>query len=297
MRGARALVVSCCSAVIPCQEPEPTPATEPEPAAEKSLFERLGAETGRVKVRDLATIDLPEEWGYLQQRQARRVVEEAWGNPPDASVLGMVLPPDFETSQWGIIVFYEDEGHVDDSDASSIDYEDLLADMQSSTGEANAERQKQGFPTAELVGWAEPPHYSAADKKLYWAKTLRFHDQEGSTLNYNVRILGRTGTLVMNAVADMAQLDLVADGCKQVLAGTEFVEGKRYADFDSSIDKVAAYGIGGLIAGKVLLKTGILAKLLKPLLIGVVILGGLFVRVFRRGKRREATAGDGANPA
>jgi uncharacterized membrane-anchored protein len=252
-----------------------------------------------VQVGELAAIELPAAWGYLQQPQARRVVEQVWGNPPDPSVIGMVLPPDFETSMWGIIVSYDDEGHVDDGDASSIDYADLLADMQSSTREANAERRKQGFPTADLIGWAEPPHYDAADKKLYWAKNLRFQDSDGNTLNYNVRILGRTGTLVMNAVADMQQLALVAAGCKQVLEGTEFLAGKRYQDFDSSIDKVAAYGIGGLIAGKVLLKTGIMAKLLKPLLFGVLILGGLGARLLRGRRRKAAVAGadDGATGA
>ena len=43
----------------------------------------------------------------------------------------------------------------------------------------------------------------------------------------------------------------------------EFNEGNTYADFDPDIDEIAAYGIGGLIAGKVLAKVGLLAGLLK----------------------------------
>ena len=38
-----------------------------------------------------------------------------------------------------------------------------------------------------------------------------------------------------------------------------FTVGNTYEDFDSSIDTVAAVGIGGLVAGKVLSKAGLLA--------------------------------------
>jgi uncharacterized membrane-anchored protein len=47
----------------------------------------------------------------------------------------------------------------------------------------------------------------------------------------------------------------------KVLASTNFTNGNRYEDFDDNMDKVAEYGIGGLIAGGILAKTGILAKM------------------------------------
>lgn len=56
----------------------------------------------------------------------------------------------------------------------------------------------------------------------------------------------------------------------------EFNSGRRYEDFDSSIDEVAAYEVGGLVAGKVAAKTGLLAAaalLLKK--VGIFILIGL----------------------
>lgn len=46
-----------------------------------------------------------------------------------------------------------------------------------------------------------------------------------------------------------------------ILTSVNFNPGNRYADFNPDLDKVAAYGIGGLIAGKVLAKAGILAKI------------------------------------
>ncbi|MGH9940273.1 MAG: DUF2167 domain-containing protein, partial [Blastocatellia bacterium] len=42
----------------------------------------------------------------------------------------------------------------------------------------------------------------------------------------------------------------------------EFNEGHRYGDYVAGVDKVAAYGIGGLIAGKLAAKAGLFKLLL-----------------------------------
>ena len=97
---------------------------------------------------------------------------------------------------------------------------------------------------------------------------------------------------MLQAVADASQLAAVAESSKLVLDKTDFAAGHRYADFDSNVDTVAAVGIGGLIAGKVLLKTGVLAALLKgmsafikPLLAaGAAGIAGL-AKLFGRGKK------------
>jgi uncharacterized membrane-anchored protein len=249
----------------------------------------LGFEKGRVDVSNgLATIDLPEGWSYLQRADARFVVEELWGNPPDASVVGLVSP-DAEDANWAIIVSVENDGHVDDSDVNDLDYDDLLESMQDDSKESNEARKEAGYETVELVGWAEAPHYDAAEKKLYWAKQLRFEGSPTDTLNYDVRVLGRDEVLVLSAVGDMSDLAAVAAGSKEILAVTEFTEGNRYTDFDPTLDKVAAYGIGGLIAGKVLAKAGlfaVLAKFAKVIVIGVVAVFAGAVKLLR-GKRSE----------
>lgn len=63
----------------------------------------------------------------------------------------------------------------------------------------------------------------------------------------------------MNFIANMEQLDEVNEARDEVLAMASFNDGHKYSEFDPDIDQVAAYGIGGLIAGKVLAKTGFLA--------------------------------------
>ena len=77
----------------------------------------------------------------------------------------------------------------------------------------------------------------------------------------------------MNFIAGMDQLDNVEAAVPDVLGMVNFTEDNRYSDFDPKIDTVAAVGIGGLIAGKVMAKTGLLAMgvvLLKKF--GVVLL-------------------------
>ena len=195
------------------------------------------------------------------------------------------------------MIGYEEDGYVSDEDADSIDYGELLAGMQVNTRESNAARIDAGYEEIELIGWAAPPRYDKAANKLYWAKELRFGDIPINTLNYNVRILGRKGVLVLNMVATMPQLDEIETAIPSVLAMTNFNPGYRYSDFDPSVDKVAAYGIAALIAGKMASKVGLFAKLgvlllaLKKFWIFIVIaIGAFVVRVIRRGKSKESPA-------
>ncbi|MEJ2022478.1 MAG: DUF2167 domain-containing protein, partial [Maritimibacter sp.] len=152
------------------------------------------------------------------------------------------------------------------------DYNDLLKQMQADARESSKWREENGYDSIELLGWAEPPRYDQTERKLYWAKELQFGGDELHTLNYNIRALGREGVLILNVIASMEQLDEVRAATPDLLAMTSFTEGNRYIDFKPDLDKVAAVGIGGLIAGKVVAKTGFLIVLLAFLKKGFVLL-------------------------
>jgi uncharacterized membrane-anchored protein len=140
-----------------------------------------------------------------------------------------------------------------------------------------------------LVGWAEPPSYDAKAHKLYWAKDLKFGSNTTHTLNYNIRILGRRGVLVLNAIANMDQLAIIRSETRNVLAAVEFNDGHRYTDFLPGTDRTAAYGLAGMIVGATAAKAGFF-KLLwvgilafkKVIVIGVVALGAALKRLFTR---------------
>jgi len=146
-----------------------------------------------------------------------------------------------------------------DEDASKTDYDEILQGMQADTEESNKWRAENGYESVDLIGWAETPYYDQEKRVLYWAKELRFGENPEHQLNFNIRVLGRKGVLVQNFVARMDQIERVKADLPAVIEMTSFNEGNQYADFDPSIDKVAAVGIGGLVAGKVLAKTGFLA--------------------------------------
>ncbi len=142
-----------------------------------------------------------------------------------------------------------------------------------------------------MIGWASKPFYDKTNKVLHWAKELKFGDDaDVNTLNYEVRILGRKGVLSLNAVATMNELQMVKNDIQKVLAIPSFTKGNTYAEFDSKVDDVAAWTIGGLVAGKVLAKAGILALLLKNIklvVLAVVAAGGVVWR-FITGRRKKS---------
>lgn len=258
-------------------------------------------QTGTITLGDnLATLSLGPAYKYLDPDQTQRVLVDLWGNPPSDKCLGMVLETRAEptdTTSWAAILDYSDDGHVRDSDAAKTNYDKLLSKMQKQTRGYNKAREKAGYPPVDLVGWAEPPYYDSTAKKLYWAKELRFGDSQTSTLNYDVRILGRKGYLLMTVVAGMDQLQQVKPAMAVLLQAVEFREGARYTDFVMGSDKVAAYGVAGLVAGAALAKVGFfklaLASLIafkKVIIVALIALGALLTKLFAGRKAVHQTA-------
>lgn len=236
---------------------------------------------------DLVTLNLPENFSYLSPEDTESVLVDAWGNPPGNETLGMIVPNDlslFDDKGWAVIISYEEDGYVSDEDAEKINYDDLLEQMREDSKAANEARMEQGYEPIDFVGWAEAPYYDQESHKLYWAKELKFGESEINTLNFNIRILGRKGVLLLNIVSGMDQFEVIDTQIPDLLAMTEFNPGNKYSDFNPEVDKIAAYGIGALIAGKVASKVGLLAKMgailvgLKKLWIFIIAGIGAFIR-------------------
>ena len=269
-------------------------ADEAAPPLSKEEFEAtLKYQHGEVALRaGIATLKIPAGFRYLGPADAQRILEQAWGNAQGDNTLGMLFPSDvspLDEKGWGVVITYDEDGHVSDEDADGIDYDELMKNMQQGAAAANAERAKHGQEPVELVGWAARPYYDKAAKKLHWAKELRFPNAPEHTLNYNIRILGRKGVLVLNAVANMSQLAAIQTRMTDVLAFTEFNPGYGYADFDAHVDKTAAYGLAALVAGGVAAKAGLFAKLFallmaakKIIAVAVLALFALMRTVFAR---------------
>ena len=293
------LVIALAAGVVRAQGPSGSPTQEDQA---KDAFEaRLGYQTGTVTLKGgLATIRLPESFRFIGPEGSRLLLTEGWGNPPEASedVLGMLIPSGMSPLSdegWGVVITYDEDGYVDDSDAAGMDYGKLLKEMQDATVDTNEERKKQGFDTVTLVGWAEPPSYDRAAHKMYWAKDLVFGEEDEHTLNYNIRILGRRGVLVLNAVSDMDRLPAIHSETENLLAAVDFNEGHRYSDYLPGKDKAAAYGLAGLVVGATAAKAGFfkvlwvgLLAFKKAILVGIVAAGAALKRLFGGGAEKQA---------
>lgn len=244
-------------------EPDaPTKEENEQMAQIRKIVDGLHYQTGTIAIgNNLATLTLPEGFRYLDPKDTTSVLVDLWGNPPQHEPsLGMIIPAGSDILKgdaWAVLITYEEDGHIKDNDAESIDYTKLLKDMQASSDEINAERKKQGYEPVHLIGWAAPPRYDAAGKKLYWAKELEFGADPDHTLNYNLRILGRTGVLNLNAIASMKDLPKIEQATPELLAAVSFNSGNRYADFNESTDRVATYGLAALVAGGIATKAGL----------------------------------------
>ena len=71
---------------------------------------------------------------------------------------------------------------------------------------------------------------------------------------------------MLNAVSGMDQLDRVKGSMAEVISFVDFGDGHKYTDFVAGTDKVAAYGVAGLVAGALATKAGLFKVLLAGLL-------------------------------
>ncbi len=255
-----------------------------------SLEAKFRYQHGEIKFENgIGTLKVPDGFRYLDGEQSRYILEEVWGNPKDTLVMGMIVPESrgmLVDNSWAFIITYEQMGYVKDDDADDIDYDELMETMKSDATAENEARVKEGYPTIEIVGWASKPYYDADKKVLHWAKEIKFGSSELNTLNYNVRILGRKGVLVLNAVSSMNELSEVQKNINPVLSSFTFAEGSSYGDFNPDIDEVAAWTIGGLVAGKMLAKVGIFAILLKYIKVILLAIAAMGTGIWKWYKKK-----------
>lgn len=238
-------------------------------------------------------LQIPKGFKFLDSAQSRYVLEDLWQNPPsNDKTLGMLFPENvtaFSDNVWAFEISMDEMGYVKDKDAQKMDYDDIMKDMKKDNIDENKMRVEQGYSEAVLVGWASKPFYDHDKKVLHWAKEIKFGADSINTLNYNIRYLCRKGVLVVNAIAGVNQLSLVKANIPNIMQSVEFKNGEKYSDFNPSMDKVAAYGIGGLVAGKVLAKAGVFVFLLKYIKVIGVAVFAFFGKIWSMitGKKKE----------
>jgi len=243
-----------------------------------------------------AVLHLPDGHAFVPQPQAGKLLN-AMGNPgTDPQLQGLVFPRG--GGEWFMTVRFEPAGYVKDDDAKDWNADDLLKSFREGTEASNEERAKMGVPALEIIGWAERPAYDAATHRLVWAMSSRHKGEAADApqgVNYNTYALGREGFFSMNLVTGLAELPADKPKAHALLAALDYKQGKRYADFDAKTDHVAEYGLAALVVGVAAKKLGFIAlalaffaKFAKVILLGAAVLGGGFMKFFRRRKPADA---------
>ncbi len=240
MANARALL---CLAFLSLQFGAPLPArAQRDPGAILQELQKLAWQRGPAEgaIGAQAKIRIPEGYAFLDDKGARRFLELMGSPPRDHHYL--VSPANLD---WFAVFSFDPVGYVKDD--GKIDADQLLATLKQGDGPANEERGRLGMAPIHTDGWQVPPHYDAAARRLAWGMRLR-DDKGGLRVNYTSRLLGRNG--VMRAVLVSSPQSLAQDVLElnRLLAGYEFAAGEKYGEFKPG-DRVAEYGLAGLVAG------------------------------------------------
>jgi uncharacterized membrane-anchored protein len=246
-----------------------------------------------VALGDNAEVDLPAGMILYERAEAQRFLRKV--GSPSEGVVAIVRAPDAE---WSVIVSYTGASYLDDAGASELDARDLLAEYRAGNRIQNERRRALGAPERdrelgpELVidGWAEPPRYDRAQHRLTWG--LAAHTAGGRLANSFTRILGRRGYLSVNLIDSAATIGLSKLQARSIVQATRFKPGARYQDHAPG-DPRADGRLRGLVLGStgaaVAAKLGVITQVMLALkqvtlllLVGLLVIGGLFRRLFRR---------------
>lgn len=146
------------------------------------------------------------------------------------------------------------EGFVKDDDWSDVDADAFLKEMKENQHKSNAERVANGQHAFEVIGWIEPPTYNADTHVAHYV--LELGDETRHWVSAVAVKLGRAG---YHQVSWVGETEAYKSSGPAVLAAVlnshSYDEGHQYGDFKEG-DKVAAYGIAGLVAAVAGVKLG-----------------------------------------
>ena len=167
-----------------------------------------------------------------------------------------------------IYLDYVDEGYIKLDDWEKVNSTNFLKQM-NETAKSNAEYLKKiNLDYTTKIDWIFKPTLNKENNSVSYSYKVTWNSGIETMESKNL-ILGKKGHLesafVINYREDL-NFKEQSEFSKDFVNGVIFQEGFKHSDYKTG-DKVAAAGIGGLVAGslgvKALAKTGLLAKLLK----------------------------------
>jgi uncharacterized membrane-anchored protein len=234
------------------------------------------------------TLRAPTGIRQLLGGDARTASEVINGVDAPATIEAMLYEP-----ATNALVYYQKlgDGFVSVDDWGNVDPDAFIKTIRENTEADNVKRRENGVPPLHVVGWLEKPNLDRKEKIVRWAIDA-IDDDQTSNVNSVALILTRDGFEKLTWIGPKEALS--RDLLKTAQTSFRLPVGDQYSDYREG-DKVAAYGIAGLVASmlgaKVATKFGLLAlvavfaKKLGALIILPFALGvGFIKRLFKRSK-------------
>ena len=225
-----------------------------------------------------ANLDILESEYYLDRwSDINQFYWWTWGHGAGKEMVAYIRGPSYT-----IFVDYIDDGYVKLDDWKNVDATNLISEMRE-TAKANEEYfKKENTNYATKLDWIYEPTLNEEKKVVSYSYKVTWNDKSVTMESKNLK-LGKKGYIdsaYVSNIENITDFEREAKASKEFAEYITFDEGLRHTDYKSG-DKIAAVGIGGLVAGtlgvKALAKAGILAKFL-PLLLkfGWILLAPLF---------------------
>jgi len=250
----------------------------------------------QIRLLDQATLNITDDEVFIPAAEANRIMA-ALGNSSTPERFGLVTEKS-DNVRWMVDVTWIKEGYVRDGDAKEWQADAMLEDLKEGTERGNAERLARGIPALDVTGWVEKPAYDSASHRLVWSLSLQDRGApagQPQTINYNTYALGREGYFSLDLITGSDTIGTDKLVARNLLGTLNYRPGKRYEDFSSSTDKVAAYGLGALVGVVAVKKLGLLGligvfllKIWKLAAVALVGAGAAVRRFFGRQKEDAA---------
>ncbi len=222
----------------------------------------------RVKIKNTnASVVLVKDEAMIQgKKDVNQYTWWSFGQPAEKDDIAIIRG--FGSKGYSFYLAYNNEGYISLDDWKKVDPDNLMNQLRE-TAKNNVEYYKsQNLDYAKNIDWIFKPTLNEELKTVSYSYKVIWSDNN-VTMEAKNLTLGKKGYISSIFVTNFSEnlnLENEASYAKDFANTIIFDEGYRHSDYKSG-DKVAAMGIGGLVAGslgvKALAKAGVFAKFLK----------------------------------
>jgi uncharacterized membrane-anchored protein len=134
------LLISLFATSINAQELATDTETEPELTPFEIELQKMNWQSeGTGQLDDIATIEIPEGYNFIQNEDTRRLMQ-MFGNIPSNIENGLICPKDLS---WFVVFEFSEEGYVNDDEKDSLDAYAILEDLKAGSEAGNIRRDRK----------------------------------------------------------------------------------------------------------------------------------------------------------